>query len=251
MRLGPIEATKPWNPEQIQGVTRFSARVHAMTLQLASWERRRAAGASGPGGDEDKAAALSLRQLTHRTIRDVTTSIDDMKFNAAVAKLMVLSNAVQATVADLGNRDSAAGDAARGAAAKEALDSLLAMLSPFAPHMAEECSDIMAQARGLDTAGAVSAGGGGDSIGASTWGLVAQGPWPAFDEELAREELVGVGVQVNGKRRASVELPRDATDGDARQAALALAKVQKFVGDKDIKKFIYVPGKIINVIVAD
>ena len=75
-------------------------------------------------------------------------------------------------------------------------------------------------------------------------------PWPTFDEALCEEDTVTLGVQVNGKARGVIELPKDADEATAKELALANEKVAKFVGDKEIKKFIYVPGRIVNVVVA-
>lgn len=80
--------------------------------------------------------------------------------------------------------------------------------------------------------------------------LLAESPWPEVDESLLTQDTVTVGVQVNGKRRGEITLPADADEAAAREIALSQDNVKKFTDGKDIKKFIYVPGKIVNVVAA-
>ena len=110
---------------------------------------------------------------------------------------------------------------------REPLHKLTLMLAPFAPHLAEELWSLLGHA---DT--------------------LTYEAWPTYDEALCEEATVTMGVQVNGKVRGQIELPKDADEGMAREIALADEKVAKFVGDKDIKKFIYVPGRIVNIVIG-
>ena len=109
----------------------------------------------------------------------------------------------------------------------EPLHKLTLCLAPFAPHLAEEIWQMLGHS---DT--------------------LTYEPWPTYDAALAEETTVTMGVQVNGKVRGEISLPKDADEATAKQLALADAKVAKFVGDNDIKKFIYVPGRIVNIVVG-
>ena len=101
------------------------------------------------------------------------------------------------------------------------------MVAPFAPHLGEECWRLLGHEQSL-----------------------AYAPWVEWDDALCEDSVVTLGVQVNGKVRAQITLAPDAAEDDARALALADPNVAKFVDGKEVKKFVYVPGRIVNVVVG-
>jgi leucyl-tRNA synthetase len=195
MFMGPLEQVKPWQTSGIQGARRFLDRVHTIaTRPLAEGE-----------GDEE------TRKLLHRTVKKVGEDIEAMRFNTAVSAMMVLAN-------HLNGQESPP----RGA-----IEKLLRVLSPYAPHLSEELWSLLGHTD-----------------------LIAQEPWPSFDPALCVDDVIEIGVQVNGKARGRVKLAKDASEAVARAESLKDENVAKFVGDKPIKKFVYVPGRIVNFIVG-
>jgi len=164
-------------------------------------------------GQKRQAGALddATKRLLHRTIKKVTLDIEALAYNTAISAMMVLTNHLQSL----------------DAMPKEALEALALILSPFAPHLGEE----LWQRLGHDTS-------------------LAYEPWPTYDEALCIDDVIETAVQINGKVRGRVMLPRTATEEDARAAALSAEGVTAYTTGKPIKKFIYVPGKIINVVVG-
>jgi len=195
MFMGPLEAVKPWQTEQIAGVVRFQKRVYTLAGRVTE---------GAPMGEETE-------RLMHQTIRKVTGDVDSMSFNTAISQMMVFSTHL-ASLKELPS---------------EPVTNLALLLSPMAPHLGEEVWQLLGNE-----------------------GTLAYAPWPEFDEAKCVESSVSMGVQVNGKVRGQIQLPLDADEAMARELALADEKVAKFVGDKEIKKFIYVPGKIVNVVVG-
>jgi leucyl-tRNA synthetase len=157
------------------------------------------------------AATEETRRLTHKTIKKVTEDIEHMRFNTAISAMMIL-------VKHLG---------ALPATPRESATALVLLVSPFAPHIGEELwSRLGAQA------------------------TRAYEPWPSFDADLVKDDVIEIGVQVNGKARASVQVAADADEESAKSVALADPKVQQFTTGKTIKKVIYVKGRILNFIVV-
>ncbi|MES1185780.1 MAG: leucine--tRNA ligase [Myxococcales bacterium] len=195
MFMGPLKETKPWQTAGIQGCRRFLDRVDAIAKKSLS---------DGEGDEE-------TRKLLHRTVKKVGEDIDTMRFNTAVSTMMILANR-------LASLDSVP----RGA-----LEKLLLVLAPFAPHLAEELWQGLGHQQ-----------------------LIAEQPWPSFDPALCVDDVIEIGVQVNGKARGRVKLAKDASEAEAKSESLKDENVVRFIADKPLKKFIYVPGKIVNFIVG-
>jgi leucyl-tRNA synthetase len=194
MFMGPLEQVKPWQTSGIQGVRRFLDRVMAV--------------ATGELGDKvDK----ETQKLVHKTIRKVTSDIENLRFNTAVSAMMILTRHLSE----------------QKPAPREGVRALVLLLSPFAPHIGEELWQRLGNARSL-----------------------AYEPWPTFDEELCRDEVVEIAVQVNGRVRGRIQIAPDAGEDEARRAAEAEPNVKAFVAGKTIQKFLYVPGKIVNLLVG-
>jgi leucyl-tRNA synthetase len=159
----------------------------------------------------DDAPTTETKRLVHKTIKKVTEDIDNMRFNTAISAMMIL-------VKHLG---------ALKHTPRESAKALALLVSPFAPHIGEELWQ---------------------RLGAKD--LLAYEPWPAFDAELVKDDVIEIGVQVNGKARASVQIAASADEETAKAAALADPKIQGFTTGKTIKKVIYVKGRILNLIVG-
>ncbi|MDY0008401.1 MAG: class I tRNA ligase family protein, partial [Bdellovibrionales bacterium] len=164
------------------------------------------------GGKADNDA---MRRKIHKTIQEMTQDLDRFHFNKSVARLRELSNAIE----DFSN---AGGDAD---IRREGIETLIKIMAPLMPHLAEELWAHM---------------------GHST--LVVEEPWPKADTSLLANETVTIAIQVNGKMRATVQLPRDIAQQDAEKAALDDPAVQKALEGKAPKKIIVVPNRIINVV---
>lgn len=164
--------------------------------------------------DTDKA----LRQATHAAIDGVTDDIEHFRFNKAIARIYEFLNALR--------KEKAAG----GWAQAEALAALTRLIAPFTPHLAEECWEIL----------------GGPNSGMG--GLVCEAPWPKPDADLLAKDVVVLGVQINGKRRAELETPADADKEAVEKAALSLEAVQRHIEGKTLRKVVVVPGRIVNIV---
>ncbi|HKQ53835.1 MAG TPA: leucine--tRNA ligase [Pyrinomonadaceae bacterium] len=216
----PPENELRWQETGIEGAVRFLRRVYGMIWR---W-RERPADAGEPAGAEFSAEARALRRKTHQTIARVTQDFEELHFNTSVAALMELSNAL----GDFG-AEPATAEATDAFAVREALESLVLMLTPFAPHVSEEMWE------GLGHAGGILAG----------EGVL----WPRADEELARKEELEIPVQVNGKLRSRIRATPDTPEAELREAALADEKIRGFTEGHDIVKVIVVPQRLVNVVV--
>jgi len=202
MFMGPLEAIKPWNTRGVEGITRFLDRVWRLVMD-EDGALSRALSAESP-------AAKQARVL-HQTIRKVTEDLEGLRFNTAIAQLMVFVN----ELTPLERRPRAL------------IEPFVLVLSPFAPHLAEELWRRLGHRESL-----------------------AYAPWPAWDPTLVVEETVTVAVQVNGKLRATVELPRDVAEAEAQQAALGDERIRRYVDGGRIRKVIFVPNKLLNLVVS-
>lgn len=172
------------------------------------------------------ALPVETEKQLHRTIKKVTDDILALRFNTAISTMMTYVNHLTSL----------------SEVPRAAVLPLLVVLCPFAPHLAESLFAELGGARGLPQAD-----GAEGSLPAPCLSLAA---WPSWDESLCVDDVVTVPVQVNGKVRARVELPREAPEEDARALALAAEGMDRQLEGKAIKKFIYVPGRICNFIVG-
>ena len=217
----PVENELRWSESGIEGAVRFLRRVWTMVYR---WRERNAGilPADSGVGEEFNNAARALRRKTHQTIARVTADFEKMDLNTNVAALMELLNALSNFSVD----PTTASDSDLFAA-REAIESLVIMLAPFAPHIAEEMWE------GLGHEG----------------GLLKSAQWPTADPELAKKDELEIPVQVNGKLRSRVVVAPDISEEDLRTIALADAKVQSFIDGHQIVKVIVVPQRLVNVVV--
>ena len=197
MFLGPLEQSKPWDTNGIDGVHRFLRKLWGLYYS-----------ADGLRVTDTPATKEELKSL-HKLIRKVTQDVEQFSFNTSVAAFMICINELQ------GLKTSS----------RAVLQPLLILLAPFAPHIAEELWH---------------------AIGEETTIVAAQ--WPEYDEKLLVEDSFKYPVSFNGKTRFTIELPREASQDEIREAVLSADEAQKWLEGKTPKKVIIVPGRIINIV---
>lgn len=194
MFMGPIEAVKPWKTSGILGARRFLDRTWRL----------------GEGELSDEPPPLELRRVLHKTIRKVTQDVERMRFNTAIAQMMTLVN--EALKVPTRHR--------------EVQEAMTLLLSPFAPHLAEEMWERLGRAPS-----------------------VAHADWPRWDPELVVDDEVKVIVQVNGKLRGDLSVPKDMPGDELEALAKGHENVQRFIEGKTIRKAIVVPNRLVNFVV--
>ncbi|MFQ5593023.1 MAG: leucine--tRNA ligase [Anaerolineae bacterium] len=231
MFIGPWEQGGPWSAERIAGIVRWLNDVWAIVVE---GPRSRGAGEHGSGGAGERgsrgdfpdtpaphhlsppAPPHRLRRVTHQTIRKVTQDLDEFAFNTAISALMTLRNELKAAKSTtLYGSD----------AWNEAIRSMLLLMAPFTPHIAEELWVHI---------------GGEYSIHTQAW--------PAWDEEIAAEDTFTLVIQINGKTRDKTEVPVGISDEQAKKLALASEKVQHHLDGGEPERVIYVPGRLVNIV---
>ena len=218
MFVAPPEKEVEWTDSGLDGSFRWLARV----WRIAEQWRDDAVAAGALESAALTADERALRRKTHDTIRRVTVDIDQRKqMNTAVSAMMELVNELYAFT-EKGERSSQA-----AAVAREAVESLVLLVSPFAPHTAEELWEMYGHQGGL--AGAV---------------------WPVFDAEAARAELLVLPVQVNGKVRGRISVAPDAPVAEVEAAALQVPTVVPHLEGRTVKKIVIAPGRLVSIVVA-
>jgi len=201
MFMGPFDQMIPWDTKGIAGARRFLEKVWNLCVKIHSVIR--------PGAPSNDGA--KLESLIHKTIKKVSEDIEAMKFNTAISSLMILVNSFAKNIESV---------------AKEDIEVLLLLLSPFAPHSAEE----LWSAAGFK-------------------GLCCGQKWPKYDEKLIKEEKTLLIIQINGKVRDKIEADIGITQKEAEKLAMQSDKIEKIINAKEIKKIIFVPNKLINLVI--
>lgn len=199
MFMGPLEQMKPWSTRGVEGVTRFLERV----WRLMAGEDGRLSNAI-----VSTAPSLDHQRLLHQTIKKVTEDIETLRFNTAISQMMVFTN--EMTKAEKRSRSL--------------IEPFVLLLSPFAPHLAEELWEIL----GLRPS-------------------VCQQPWPPFDPALTVSDRLTIPIQINGKLRGKIDVGADATKEQVED--LARARAGEWLHGKTAKKIIYIEKKLINFVV--
>jgi leucyl-tRNA synthetase len=215
--IGPPQKDAEWQDDAVVGARRFLDRV----WRLVAERQDLLAGAepyAGKGADLGP-AEKALWRKAHQTIRKVTDDIEhSWQFNTAVAAVMELANAV----AEVPREKPAA------PVLRLALESIVRLLSPLVPHFAEELWTALGHQPSILAAG-----------------------WPEFSDAACAEDVLEIPVQVNGKLRAHVTVPAGASEDEVRAAALANETVQKHLGAAPVRKVIYVPGRMLNIVLSE
>lgn len=202
MFMGPLEDAKPWNTQSIAGSRRFLDKIWSVYQTAVS------------NTIPEKETNTDTLRTIHKTIKKVTADIESMSFNTAISAMMVCVNTLHKEQRDgrvLG---------------RDTLQSFAHLLSPFAPHMAEEIWSML---------------GNTDSITFS--------PWPSHDESLTQDETITIAVQVNGKTRTQISVQPSASQEEIQTLALADENVQRWIDNKEIQNIVYVPGRLMNIVI--
>ncbi len=195
MFMGPLEAVKPWNTKGVEGVFRFLKRAFRMVVEQ-------------PITDDPPDA--EQRRLLHATIKKVTDDLDAMSFNTAISQMMIFVNGFSGNAKPL---------------PREAAETFVLLLSPFAPHLGEELWERL----GHDA-------------------TLAYEPWPEYDEEYLKVDEVEILVQVLGKPKARVMMPSSADEETMQRLALEQDAVREALDGKTIRKVICVPNRLVNIV---
>ena len=196
MFMGPFQQMKPWSMNGVEGVYRFLQKIWRLSEKEIS--------------KDESQTPKNIEKLIHKTIKKVTKDIESFDFNTAISQMMICAN-------KLGKLEKLS---------QESFEKLLIILSPFAPHMAEEIWERLGHTK---------------SICLETW--------PEYSEELAQDNEVEIAVQINGKLRGTLSTTISIAQDDALTQAKELENVQKFLENKKIVKEIFIPGKIVNFVV--
>ncbi len=206
MFLFPWDQGGPWNSQGIEGVTRFLNRTWALVTEPAANSR--------PTGDGD---LKELRRAVHHAIREVTEDLRGFSFNTAIAELMTLLNVmVRAKSTSL----------VETAVWREAIESLLLLLAPIAPHITEELWELSGHE-----------------------GSVHDQSWPGYDETALDTDSINMAVQVNGKLRGQITVPADADEVEVLASAKAEHNVSRYLEGSSLVREIVVPGRLVNLVV--
>jgi leucyl-tRNA synthetase len=212
----PPEKDLEWSDQGVDGSFRFLSRVFRLVRENLEVVKS----APARHGDEASPKVKILRRATHKAIKKVTEDIEDsFHFNTAISAIMELVNALYQFEINKGVKDDAA-------ALREAVETLVLLISPFAPHIASELWE--AQGKG---------------------GSIESAPWPVFDPELIKSDEILVVVQVNGKVRDRITVPAESADDYVKELALSQDKVRQFMGGMEPKKVIYVKSKLVSIVV--
>ncbi len=213
----PPERDVIWTETGVEGAHRFVQRIWRMISESAEVLAK-----AEPKAAKDGDAAV-VSKATHKALKSIGEDIAKLAFNKAVARIYELSNALQCPLAD-----AAAGKSYTEmvSALREAVEILIVMIAPMMPHLAEECWAI---------------------IGGT--GMVADQPWPQFDATLVVDKDITYQVQINGKKRATLTIFRDADQVTVKKATLALEEIQKALDGKVTRKVIVVPHRVVNVVI--
>jgi leucyl-tRNA synthetase len=212
----PPERDLEWSPQGVEGSSRFLNRVYRLILS-----NKKVLNCSSEIPAQLTEQGKILHRKTHQTIKRVTENIEhNFHFNTAISAMMELFNVLSASVGQEDQKD------ADPQVFRQAISALLLLLSPMVPHFTAEMWEQIGNSDSIET-----------------------NPWPEYDTEAAKEELLTIVIQVNGKVRSRLEVPADVTDDFLIEKALADDNTLKFIDSKTIKKTIVVKKKLVNIVV--
>jgi len=210
MFIGPFEAGGSFRADNLEGVWRFMNRVWSVVND--NWIANKV-------DKTETAESKAIERLRHKTIKRVSEDLSNFRFNTALAALMEFNNVLI---------KQQNGPVARTATYRRALETLMQLLAPMAPHITEQLWHIT-----------------------NHTGSIHQTEWPIYDEAMTQDETFTLVVQVNGKVRERIEVPANITENEVRKVALENPRVASFMGDSTIQKVIYVPGRLVNIVVRN
>ncbi|MDQ1912874.1 leucine--tRNA ligase [Paenibacillus sp. GD4] len=204
MFMGPLEATKPWNTNGVDGAHRFLSRIWRLFVSEDGSLNSRIS-------SEEELGSEAFKRVWHRTIKKVTEDYDALRFNTAISQLMIFVNEAYKT----------------DRLPKAAMEQFAQMLSPIAPHLAEELWSRLGHQ-----------------------GTITYAAWPAYDEAWTVDNEVEIVVQVNGKIVERLTIAADANEAAMQELAMGLDKVKEAMSGKAVRKVIAVKGKLVNIVVG-
>jgi leucyl-tRNA synthetase len=204
MFMGPLEASKPWSMQGVSGVKGFLDRAWRMIVDQDAEDHQLAAAVG------DESLTKQQARMLHKTIKAVTDDYNSLSFNTAIARLMEFVNFF--TRENLRPRS--------------AMESFVLLLSPMAPHIAEELWQILGHEQSL-----------------------AYEPWPPFDEELTVDDEVEIPVQINGKVKVRIQVPRGTTSEDLELLARNDDRVGKLIDGASVTRVIVLPDRLVNFVI--
>ena len=205
MFMGPLEAVKPWSMKGVEGVARFLGRVWRMIVDEPNESQTQLSSAV-----QDVPLTPAQFRVLHRTIKAVTRDVESLGFNTAISRMMEFVNEFLAF----------------DVRPKSAIEPFVLLLSPFAPHIAEELWELLGHTKSL-----------------------AYEPWPTYDEKHLVETEIEIPIQLNGKLRGKVTVPAGSDQATIEAAAKADATIVGQLDGKTIVKTVYIPGKMVNFVV--
>jgi len=216
----PPEKDLEWSDQGVDGSYRFLCRIWRIVLDYLE-DIREVPAVSGAEALEGDLKAL--RRKTHQTIRKVTSDIEDrFHFNTAISAVMELLNVLYQFPRP------AAGDRQAFGVVRETVETILLLMAPIVPHIAEELWMLIGRREPL-----------------------ADMAWPTFNPAIASEEAITIVIQINGKVRSRITVPADEEEGSIKAQALADEKIARQIAGKKVVKEIYVPKKLVNIVVRD
>jgi len=216
----PPERDLEWQEEGVEGGSRFLNRVWRLVYELRNRLSKEPAPALMSKADLPP-DLWEIRQKGHKTIKKVTEDIERFHFNTAIAAVMELVNHLYQT------KDGIEATPQAGAVWRETIESLILLLSPFVPHVSEELWKSFGNKES-----------------------VVKAPWPEYDQEAITEEEIVIVVQVNGKLRDRLLIPVSSEEEEIKAMAMTSPKVRRYIDGKEVKKTIFVPQKLVNIVCA-
>jgi len=214
----PPERDLEWSDQGVDGAFRFLSRVWRIVVDYLDDIRDVA---PFDGGEKIEGDLKNLRKKTHQTVKKVTSDIEDrFHFNTAISAVMELVNTLYQTERPGKDERKAL------SVVRETVEDIIILLSPIVPHMAEELWEMIGVKNRL-----------------------SETAWPSFDEAVTAEEEITIVIQVNGKVRSRIQVAADESDKKIKELALNDERIKQLTGDKDIVKEIYVPKKLVNIVV--
>ncbi|MCS6873199.1 MAG: leucine--tRNA ligase [Pyrinomonadaceae bacterium] len=216
----PVENELVWNEAGIEGSVRFLQRLWRI---FRKWKDK-IAEAKTPSEQTFSQQAKALRRKTHQTIKRVTENLESLQFNTPIAALMELLNAIYDFKIEPENAKESDAFAMR-----EALESLIIMLTPFAPHTAEELySHLVGNQKGM---------------------LLNGVRFPDFELHLAKDEEIEIPIQINGKIRSKIKVSAEIKEEELKELALTDHKIKEYISNKEINRVIVVPKRLVNIVI--
>ena len=213
MFMGPFDQAVSWSTESIIGSRRFLEKVWRIGIKVASSDTFPQVLGRGRTRSQTSSGKYTdsapFITVLHKTIKKITEDIESMSFNTAISSMMVLVNEME-----------------KSEVSKKDFKMFLQILSPFAPHITEELWNNQGEKKSIHTSG-----------------------WPKWDKKKILDEMIKIAVQVNGKVRSEITISKDISEESVRNIALNDKAIITWIDGKEIKRFIYVPGRVINIVV--